>query len=173
MINKNKIEWGLLFALLTMLALFIVVFFSIKQTSVSTENGPTSIESDKRKKITPTNIPIITRTPKPIPHGKVEFGVSTGKNSVGPRMGQGFIDPYDPETGAIQTLTIEVTESVEKVVAILTTDHKISPEYQLKKAQGTIWQGSWKINDSYLYRYTLTIKATGPTGTSKVDITLR
>lgn len=169
MINKNKIEWGLLFALLTMLVLFIVVIFSIKQTAVLTENGPTSIESDKRKKITPTSAP----SPKPIPHGKVEFTVSTGKNSKGPQMSQGFIDPYDPELGAIQTLVIEVAEPVEKVTAILVTDNKTSAEYQLKKVKGTTWAGSWKINDSYLYKYVLTIKATGPNGTSKVDITLR
>lgn len=169
MINKNKIEWGLLFALLTMLVLFIVVIFSIKQTAVLTENGPTSIESDKRKKITPTNTP----SPKPIPHGKVEFAVSTGKGSTGPRMSQGFIDPYDPKPGAIQTLAIEVAEPVEKVTAILITDNKTSQEYQLKKVKGTTWAASWKINDSYLYKYVLTIKATGPNGTSKVDITLR
>lgn len=169
MINKNKIEWGLFFALLTMLVLFIVVIFSIKQTSVLTENGPASIESDKRKKITPTNAP----SPKLIPHGKVEFGVSTGKGSKGPQMSQGSIDPYDPELGATQTLVIEVAEPVEKVTAILVTDNKTSPEYQLKKVKGTTWVGSWKVDDSYLYKYVLTIKATGPNGTSKVDITLR
>ncbi|MFA6081343.1 MAG: hypothetical protein WC741_02960 [Patescibacteria group bacterium] len=169
MINKNKIEWGLLFALLTMLVLFIVVFFSIKQTAVPTENGPTSIESDKREKITPTNTP----TPKPIPHGKVEFGVSVGKGTKGPIMSQGSIDPYDPEHGAVQTLTIEVSEPVEKVVAILATDNKVSQEYKLKKVKGTTWKGSWRVNDSYLYNYILTIKATGPTGTSKIDYTLR
>lgn len=169
MINKNKIEWGLLFALLTMLVLFIVVIFSIKQTSVLTENGPTSIESDKRKKITPTSTP----SPKPIPHGKVEFTVSTGKNSKGPQMSQGFIDPYDPKLGAIQTLVIEVAEPVEKVTATLITDNKTSQEYQLKKVKGTTWMGQWKVKDSYLYKYVLTIKAIGPNGTSKVDVTLR
>lgn len=172
MINKNKIEWGLFFALLTMLVLLVVVIFSIKQTRVPTENGPTSIESDKREKINPAN-PIITRTPRPIPHGKVEFSVSVGKNSVGPRMSQGFIDPYDPELGTIQTLVIEVAEPVEKVTATLITDNKTSQEYQLKKVKGTTWMGRWKMKDSYLYKYVLTIKAIGPNGTSKVDITLR
>jgi len=170
MINKNKIEWGLLFALLTMLVLFVVVIFSINKTYVPTDSGPTSIESDKRA---PANIPTPTRVPRPIPHGKTEFTVSTGKGSPGPLMSQGFIDPYDPKLGGIQTLVIEVAEPVEKVTAILITDNKTSPEYQLKKIKGTTWQVSWKVNDSYLYRYVLTIKATGPTGTSKIDITLR
>ena len=170
MINKNKIEWGLLFALLTMLVLFVVLIFSIKQTSVLTKNGPASIESDKR---TPTNIPTVTRIPRPIPHGKTEFTVSTGKGSPGPRMIQGFIDPYDPSLGKIQTLIIQVAEPVEKVTAILITDNKTSQEYQLKKVKGTTWAGSWKVNDSYLYKYVLTIKASGSTGTSKIDITLR
>jgi hypothetical protein len=173
MINKNKIEWGLLFALLTMLVLFVVLILSIKQTAVPTKNEPTSIESDKRKRITPTDIPIITRTPRPIPHGKVEFSVSVGKGSTGPQMSQGFIDPYDPEFGGVQNLVIEVAEPVEKVTAILVTDNKTSPEYQLKKVKDTTWLASWKVRDSYLYKYVLTIKATGPNGSSKVDITLR
>jgi len=95
-------------------------------------------------------------------------------------MGQGSIDPYDPAPGAQQTLTIEINnfdKPVEKVTAILTTDNKVSPEYPLKQIDGTEnsghWQGSWIINDSYLYNYILTIKATGTNGTSKVDITLR
>ncbi|MFA6532444.1 MAG: hypothetical protein WCT22_00425 [Patescibacteria group bacterium] len=170
MVNKNKIEWGLLFALLTLLVLFVVVIFSIKQFPVPIEKGPSSIESDKRA---PTNIPIPTRVPRPIPHGKTEFTVSTGKGSPGPLMSQGSINPYDPKLGGIQTLEIEVAEPVSKVVAVLMTDHKNSPKYPLKKIKGTTWQGSWKVNDSYLYRYVLTIEATGPTGTSKIDITLR
>ena len=95
-------------------------------------------------------------------------------------MGQGFIDPYDPALEEKQTLTIEVNnfdKPVEKVTAILTTDNKVSPEYPLKQIDGTEnnghWQGSWTVNNSYLHNYVLTIKAVGPNGTSKVDITLR
>lgn len=167
--DKNKIEWGFFSILFVVLILLLVFYFSSKQKPNLTKSGPTSIESDKREKIPPTNTP----TPKPIPHGKVEFTVSTGKNSTGPRMRKGSIDPYDPDLGATQTFTIDVDEPVNKVIAILTTDNKVSSEYQLKKTTGTTWQGSWKVNDSYLYKYKLTIKAVGPNGTSKVGITLR
>lgn len=170
MAKKDKTEFVIFLILLAILLFFLFVYLSSKNKKNLSKNDFTSIESDKREKMIPTNTP----TPKPIPHGKVEFTVSTGKGSIGPEMSQGSVDPYDPSLGATQTLTIQVAEPVEKVVAILKTDNKVSPEYQLKKIdEAGNWIGSWTVNDSYLYKYTLTIKATGPTGTSKIDYTLR
>lgn len=169
--KKSKVVF---LVLLIILALFLSIYFFLKNK----KNNLILIEPDKRsnKKLIPTNTPI----PRPIPRGKVGFTVSLGQKVPGPRMSQGFIDPYDPALEEKQTLTIEVNnfdKPVEKVSAILTTDNKVSPEYPLKQIDGTEnsghWQGSWAVDDSYFYNYVLTIKATGPNGTSKVDITLR
>lgn len=35
------------------------------------------------------------------------------------------------------------------------------------------WQGSWPVNDTYLYTYGLILQATSGTKTAKVEITLR
>ena len=172
--KKNNLELVIFLVLLSIFIFFLSTYFSLKNK----KNRLTLVESGKRSKqlLIPTNTP----TPKPIPHGKTTFSVSLSQKVPGPRIGQGFIDPYDPALGGKQTLTIEINnfdKSVEKVVAVLTTDNKVSPEYQLKQIDGAEnkghWQGSWTVNDSYLYNYLLTVKATGPNGTSKIDITLR
>ena len=161
--------------LLVILVVFLLIYLSLKK---KTDLLDKIIKNQPKKNLTltPANAP----PPKPIPHGKQGFIVSLGQKVPGPRMGQGFIDPYDPAPGAQQTLTIEINnfdKPVEKVAAILTTDNKVSPEYPLKQIDGTEnnghWQGSWTVNNSYLHNYVLTIKAVGPNGTSKVDITLR
>lgn len=161
--------------LLIILVVFLLIYLSLKK---KTDLLDKIIKNQPKKNLTltPANAP----PPKPIPHGKQGFIVSLGQKVPGPRMGQGFIDPYDPALEEKQTLTIEVNnfdKPVEKVTAILTTDNKVSPEYPLKQIDGTEnnghWQGSWTVNNSYLHNYVLTIKAVGPNGTSKVDITLR
>ena len=161
--------------LLVILVVFLLSYLSLKK---KTDLLDKIIKNQPENNLTliPTNTP----TPRPIPHGKQSFSVSLGQKVPGPRMGQGFIDPYDPALEEKQTLTIEVNnfdKPVEKVAAILTTDNKVSPEYPLKQIDGTEnnghWQGSWTVNNSYLHNYVLTIKAVGPNGTSKVDITLR
>jgi len=97
----------------------------------------------------------------------------------GPRMGAGSIDPYDPAKGGKQQVTIEIGDKtpIQKVVAILKTDNKTSPAVELKPLNGATnqgnWQGEWIVDDTYLYTYILTIRATSASGTSYTDILLR
>ena len=94
-------------------------------------------------------------------------------------MGKGTINPYDPEIGGKQRLTIAIADTVPvtKVVAILKTDKKTSEPHALLPETGTnmsgSWTGEWVVDDSYLYTYILSIQATSASGTSSVDITLR
>lgn len=118
-----------------------------------------------------------TPTPRPIPHGPKGFTVGQADKTV-PQFGKGTVDPYDPTKGATQTVTIKVqhTQPVTKVTATIKTDHDISKPYELKLISGTSidgqWEGSWQVDDSYLYTYAIVLKAVSNKSAS-VEITLR
>ncbi len=182
--EHTHIDLYILVVVLIILGGLLYVFVSRKNTTpgVSSSNqqqtqDSTEISGGNNASVV-SQKPVATATPlpKPIPKGKTDFFVSVGNNVKGPRMGKGTIDPYDPGVGAQQTMTIEVNDTVpvEKVVAILKTDTKTSAELSLTPVPGTKnWKGSWTMEDSYLYTYQLTIKATSASGTSSVDVLLR
>lgn len=122
--------------------------------------------------------PIPKSTPKPIPHGLTSFTVGQGDKTV-PQLSKGTIDPYDPEIGTTQTVTISVQNPrpITEVSAILITDHTATGFIVFKLISGTnmsgVWQASWPITDSYLYRYALTLNAVSDDKKATVDITLR
>lgn len=126
----------------------------------------------------PTVTPTPTPTPRPIPHGKIGFTVGQSDHTV-PQFSQGFIDPYDPEKEASQTVTIAVkyTKPVTNVSAVLKTDHAISNAVLFTLISGTntngTWQGSWLMTDTYLYTYNLVLQAESASGSASVEITLR
>lgn len=138
-------------------------------------NNKTSKYSSKE---TTTPTPVATRSPKPIPHGKVGFAVSQSDKTK-PQFGAGEIDPYDPEKDSVQTVKIAVKDTVDivSVNAILKTDNETSQPVAFTLVEGTaqmgIWQGSWKVTDSYLYTYNLILNATSSRGISTVEVTLR
>jgi len=184
--EHTHIDLYILLAVLVILGGLLYVFVSRKNSSPSpigttqqqsqddseTISGSAGSEPQTNKAPLPTSTP----QPKPIPKGKTDFFVSVGNNIKGPRMGKGTIDPYDPGVNAMQTMTIEVSDTVpvEKVVVLLKTDNKTSSEMALEPVPGTKnWKGTWTIDDSYLYTYELTIKATSASGTSSVDVLLR
>lgn len=125
-----------------------------------------------------TIAPTPTPTPRPIPHGAKGFTVSQTDRTV-PQMSRGSIDPYDPERGATQTVTVAVKhkQPVTEVTAVLKTDHAVSSPFPFTLTSGTStngeWQGSWQVTDTYLYKYALVLEATSGTKTAKVEITLR
>lgn len=119
-----------------------------------------------------------TPTPRAIPHGKIEFSVAQSDNTV-PQFGKGFIDPYDPEKGETQTITIAVKHSqpVTKVTAVLKTDHTTSVPVPFALVSGSDtdgqWQGSWKVTDTYLYTYNVVLQAESLGRLASVEATLR
>lgn len=129
--------------------------------------------------LSPTPTPTLTPTPipRPIPTGKKTFSVSSGKKT-GPLLGNGVIDPYDPKLESPQTISISVASNKPVTTAKLTmeTDTK-SQEVLMKLASGTttdgIWEGTWTVDDTYLYTYNATITATDGQETNSVKITLR
>lgn len=182
--EHTHIDIYILLVVLVVLGGLLYVFISRKnmQPSISSTQQQTQDSTSSSDEVETTiqandkPFPTATPQPKPIPKGKTDFFVSVGNNVKGPRMGKGTIDPYDPGVGAPQTMTIEVSDTVpvEKVVATLKTDNKTSAEFALAPVPGTKnWRGSWTVDDTYLYTYQLTIKATSASGTSSVDVLLR
>lgn len=127
---------------------------------------------------TPSLTPTPTPTPKPIPHGKIDFSIGFGDKSI-PQLGAGSIDPYDPQKGSTQTVTVHVKHSqpITKVTAVLKTDNLVSQPVAFRLVSGTVtdgdWQGSWQVNDTYLYTYNLLLHAESANSQSKFEFTLR
>lgn len=184
--NHINVDSLILVTLVVVLGVLLATyFFTKKNPQTSSKSMPLKILDTPATQISsaPSIKPTITLTPsptpKPIPHGSSDFFVSVGKEKKGPRMGKGTINPYDPEIGGKQGLTIAIADTVPvtKVVAILKTDKKTSEPHALLLGTGTnmsgSWTGEWVVDDSYLYTYVLSIQATSASGTSSVDITLR
>lgn len=131
-----------------------------------------------QQQLVPTATPAPTPTPRAIPHGKKGFTVSQSDKTV-PQFSRGHIDPYDPDKGATQSVTIAVKHSqpVTKVTAILKTDNNISNPVPFTLASGTNtngeWSASWQVTDTYLYTYALVLEASSASGSGSVVVTLR
>jgi hypothetical protein len=188
--RKSWIRWlPLIFLfLLLYLALNIWIYFygthmfGTKLGSVASEvsivkTQQASLPSIPKSSI-PTRTPTPTPTPRPIPHGPIDFTVGQTDKTV-PQFGKGTINPYDPENGTTQTVTIAIkhTQPITMVTAKLKTDHMVSAPIPFTLMSGTNtngqWQGSWKMTDTYLYTYQLILEATSETKTGTVEITLR
>ena len=150
-----------------MIVLSVGTYFLSQRPSVS-----------KQERV-PTATPTPTPTPRAIPHGKWGFTVGQSDKTV-PQFSRGFIDPYDPEQEASQTVTIAVkyTQPVTKVTAVLKTDHAVSTPVPFTLISGTNtdgqWQGSWQMTDTYLYKYAVVLQAeSAGSKPASVEITFR
>lgn len=180
----SKTTFELIF-LVVIIAAIVIVFlqspFSPFSSSSSSEDSPLLASSPPSTSTTQrdsTPPPIASPTPKPIPHGPIDFSVSQSDKTK-PLIGKGLIDPYDPDPNGLQTVSISVKDEqpVTKVTAFLKTDNAISEPVSFKLISGSptdgTWQGSWHISDTYLFTYNLVINATSSRGESVVEITLR
>ena len=162
--HKRGLIITLFLVVLTLVAVLIVPKLKLSQFSPFSKKAVSDIP---------------TYTPRPIPHGEKGFSVSQSDKNI-PKFGRGSINPYDPIQGATQKVTINVTHTqpVTKVSATLKTDHTVSKPVAFTLIGGTDtngqWQGSWVVNDTYLFMYqlTLTAESTGFKPAS-VTITLR
>lgn len=152
------------------------IFLKSATTSKSPEIRPLSLKSPSPAPAN-TASPEPTKTPKPIPSGRQEFIVGSSKKT-GPQMSSGYIDPYDPEQGQAQILSINIAsdQPVTGVTLTMESDNK-SRDIPMERKEGTDtngrWEGVWTVDDTYLYTYVATIKAASSAGTNTVDITLR
>lgn len=122
--------------------------------------------------------PTATPTPRPIPHGKKGFTVSSGKKT-GPQFSRGVIDPYDPASGEKQIISVSLasTSPVSNITATVKSDHKeVSVPFVLIEGIGTDgrWEGTIVYSDTYFYTYNVKLVAKDEAGeTNEVELTLR
>lgn len=145
---------------------------------------PKLLQKILNKQPSPTGQQDIQAPAKPTPH-PLATGVQTytisGSAKEAPKMTHVTIDPIDPAKGTNQTWKIEVIDAgngpVKEVTVTLFTDNG-KKQHSLKLVEGTntkgVWQGSWKIEDSYDYTYVAVLRAKNEAGKiHKVDLVLR
>lgn len=129
---------------------------------------------------TPASIPTATHTPiklKPDNGTEGTYSVSQTKH-VGPTVTQVIFDPLDVQNG--QTLVITATlkndVAITEVKGTLQMDHG-QQNATFSRIDGTdtngSWQGKFKLNDTVLYKYILTITASAGNGTSTAIVAPR
>lgn len=131
-------------------------------------------------KLGPSGYPIDFPLPSvvPLPHGKQAWKFSHGDQVTGPKIQTAEVSPLDPSGDETQTVTISVKDSsaVLGAVATVLTDKKQVP-YPLKLVSGSptdgVWQGSWKLNDTYNYVYSIDFRVTGESGVWTGGLTFR
>lgn len=182
--NQGDISTPLFFLMLilALVAGFLILNYRNKKASRSQRTAPKAKISRQsnnlQTKASKTTQVVPTRVPNPIPHGKIPFSVSSGEKT-GPQFGTGFIDPYDPKEGQMQTFSLRVKDDkgVNSVEITMSLDGGVKTTFSLRLVEGTKnagrWEGSWQVKGSYLYMYDATVKANGGSGTSSVTITLR
>ena len=113
----------------------------------------------------------------PLASGKQIYAISGGKKGA-PYMTQAAIDPIDPSSGESQTLTVKANDSkpITQITATMITDNK-SETHTLRRVEGTetdgVWQGSWKIDSSFDYKYQVELEAKNADLANKVVLTFR
>lgn len=127
------------------------------------------------------NIPEPTKPPPaPLATGKQTYMIS-GSAPGAPKITEATVDPIDPAKGKDQTWKLEVIDvgngPVKEVTVTIFTDNGKNL-HPLKLVEGTdtkgVWQGSWKIEDSYDYTYIAVLRAKNQAGKiHKVDLVLR
>ena len=154
---------------LTILAIFFPSFLS-QLTERLLKPFP---QAQKENVATPAEPRIV-----PLATGKQIYNISGGTKG-GPQMTQAIIDPIDPKSSQIQTLTLKANnlKPIVEIKAIVITDNGEKVNY-LKLVSGTnvdgVWQGSWRITDEYNYTYQISLTAKNNENTeSKTTLTFR
>lgn len=177
--KKKGIRISTIILFVVLLAVIGVLAFYLNQNPIQkqvpftgnkvAENIP---ESSPSSEVKPTERPIV-----PIVKGSVIYNVSQGSHN-GPNITQMVIDPQEPASGVAQNVTVKVKSSkpVTAVEIVLKSDNT-EKTHSLTLTGGTeldgIWTGSWTIEDTILYNYVETIKATNADGVSSVDVSIR
>lgn len=162
-----------------LLAIVVIIGATVYTWSFIKKQATIPEESEIRQNAQNVSPPIPTPTPTPraIPHGKWGFGISTSQ--PGPKPGRGYLDPYDPAMGGRQTITLYVAdnEPVTNVRATIKTDNKVHAPITLTRINGSDlageWQGSWIVDDTYLYTYIMIFEAQSKNGKTTVESTFR
>lgn len=114
-----------------------------------------------------------------LPHGVYTMNVPLQTEDSSIHMGKLVVNPLDPSIGAKQRITVAIKSEtpVKKIFAVIKTDNKVSPEYELLPGDGTSyesnWTGYWMMGDTYEKRYELILNAENTKETLEITIPLR
>lgn len=150
------------------LALNIGIWLYAKNRSSKLETDSTSaaVNQSPTASPTPTVPPLSSK-------GTYKFTVSAGGDTPG-LITSGVLNPVDPPLGGKQEFEVTTAEGAENVVITLTTDTKEETIPLTKDSQKpNSWRGSWNLDDSYLYKYTLKVQGTVNGNTRSVPIMFR
>ena len=177
--KSNSPRNGLLIPLLAIAAALGITVFALIKSGVLTVNftsEPTITpgEQTTQTKPVPTVGPTATPTISPLPQGIGEYNVSQGSAATGPYVTKIILDPHDPKVG--QEFKIRVTSArknaaVSKVVVTEVNDQSPT-EHTLSLVSGDTnageYEGSWKINQTHNYTFSIVTTAYGADGTTTV-----
>jgi hypothetical protein len=104
----------------------------------------------------------VTPTPTPsfLASGRITYTISTGGKS--PKITSLTLDDHNPKNGSVQKLevTTSYSQPVDSVSIKITSDNKERVIDLVKKPMDVnVWQGSWQLDDSILYKDIYTITA--------------
>lgn len=168
--------WIFIIVAIITFGIIAIYFFAPNFAQKITQRQEAVVENGQNKNIAEPFKP----SPRPLATGKQTYLIS-GSTPKAPKMSEVTFDPIDPKSGQNQTIIVkalDVNASLVKMVSVtLNTDNK-SETHSLSLSQGTaqdgVWQGSWKISDSYDYKYTATFRAENAAGLAQTStLTLR
>lgn len=122
--------------------------------------------------------PTPTPTPTELKSGSETYTISQSSNVTGPRISRLTLDPLDVKQGQTQVLTVRASspQGISAVSIEFQSDNK-TESLVLSQTGGTTqdgdWQTTWTLDDTVLYKYILTISATGAAGKSSVIVAPR
>lgn len=163
--KKKKLAFGIV-------GIFFLLLFAGMNIAVYQYGRHTGIRERQAK-----TLPTPTPSPYPINrHGKMTFTVQSKKPGIS--FVQGYIDPFDVQTGKNQTLGLYVSNDIPiaSMAAVWKTDSKTKlvpmTQKEGKKTEGW-WEGVWPADDTLLYTFTISVFAYDARGESQLEIPFR
>jgi len=142
-------------AIIIIFGIFIIILYIILNVTVwivakNKKQGTKPGQTAGSLTPTPTPRPLISR-------GTYDFSVSTGGGTAS-LISQGKIDPIDPIIGNSQSIEITSIPNADKLQVKIQTDTKVQI-IPLSKSPSfpQVWTGSWTMNDTYSYVYTIPV----------------
>lgn len=125
-----------------------------------------------------TPIPSPSPTPTKLFHGKETYSVSRGTDATGPNISSVTLDPLDPDEQESQTISVKASNAdpITAVSLSIRTDYQtttLTPVLTDGNATDGTWSAAWKIPESYLYNYIVTVKVTSGQQTTTIPVTIR
>lgn len=153
--NQNKTTLIIIGALIVILYIGLnvgIYMYSKTMKQKSGGNLPGSTVTSALQTVTPTP------TPAPLnSKGIYEFTVSTGGGKKG-LITRGKLNPVDPPAGGKQEFDVTASKGAENLKVILKTDTKEKTIPLTKDAaKPDVWRGSWTMDDTYFYVYTVNV----------------